>query len=115
MLDINGTWLASYSALTSPVGNPDPEEAAELELKDGRILGQDPFGGMYEGEYTIEGEEWKAQITVKQYDSIAITVFEGVSFPLSIVAAGHYRSPNYFSGQGTVNGIHEIVFNCRRK
>ena len=47
MLDISGTWLASYNPLTAPVGDPDPDEMATLELRDGRITGLDPFGGMY--------------------------------------------------------------------
>src|SRR4051794_40915470 len=111
-MEIEGRWSAGYSAITSPVGNEDAEEIATLELKDGCISGTDPFGGVYEGKYTLSGERFSATIRVSTTDPDAITVFEGLRFPLDIQADAIYRSPDHFSGTGVVNGSNEIVFNC---
>lgn len=114
MLNMNGTWLANYAALTSPIGEPEPDEAATLELSDGRITGKDPWGGIYDGTYTQSGENWSASIEVTTDDPDAITVFDGVAYPLKVEASGQFRSPDYFSGTGLVNNKHQIIFNCKR-
>ena len=79
------------------------------------ITGTDPHGGDYSGAYTVDAYgKLSAQIRVRGYDSDAEPILPGVSFPFDLEVEADYRSPDFFSARGSVEG-HELVVNCRRK
>ncbi|MGB7210605.1 MAG: hypothetical protein WBD27_18260 [Pyrinomonadaceae bacterium] len=49
MIDMNGVWRAAYAAVDGGRDDGDADEMATLELKDGLLTGNDPFGGSYSG------------------------------------------------------------------
>ena len=111
---IDGVWRVAYSAISDPVGDTDPDEIATLRFEDGAVTGFDPFGGIYEGSYTLINGKLKASLTVRSDDPEAVTVFSGIPFPLSIEVEADYRSPDHFSAVVDVNGTHKLAANCRR-
>ena len=116
-LDIQGIWKASYSAqqeLFEP--DTDPDEQATIILEAGNVTGHDPFGGVYQGSYTLDNEKFKATVKVVSSDDEVTTIFEGLDFPFTLDLSGNYTSPDYFSALGKVIERTElsIVINCRR-
>ena len=94
----------------------DAEEIGNITLKDGKVTGNDTFGGQYEGEYQIDDEIIRAKVQVTNTENESETIFDDVNFPFYLELEGKYLSPNFFSMQGKVieNALKTIVLNCRR-
>lgn len=120
--DIEGTWTASYSA-RQEFFEPDTDasEQARINFESGVVTGFDPYGGLYSGNYFLDGEKFSATVTVTVAaapdDDDVETVFEGLNYPFTLELSGEYLSPDYFSVGGKVVGRpeFEIVINCRRE
>ncbi len=114
MIDMNGVWRAAYAAVDGGRDDGDADEMATLELKDGLLTGNDPFGGSYSGKYSVVGNNISIELTVENGYEEAETVFEDLDFPLQIKFSGRIDSPDYVSMVGCVNDQHDIAINCRR-
>ncbi|MDQ3711685.1 MAG: hypothetical protein M3388_05650 [Acidobacteriota bacterium] len=118
-MNIEGIWSVRYSAKQQePFSNEegDAEEIGEITLKEGKVTGNNPFGGQYEGEYQINDENIKAKVKVASYEDDGETIFDNVDYPFYIELEGKYLSPDFFSMLGVVagNSLQSIVLNCKR-
>ena len=106
---ISGEWEVSYR---NSGGEMLTDKVGSIKARDGKLSGNDPFGGTYAGTYEFDGRLFSGSIDVTALpEAVHIETF-GQAHRLEFI--GTHASPDYFTLAGIADGRVPVMLYCSR-
>jgi hypothetical protein len=103
---MNGLWTAEFGSSTGMFGS------GVAVFRDGEILGGDDLY-YYVGQYQLDGQSFKASLTISPFIEGAESVFKTVGTSLTLELAGTLIDSSHATGHGTPKEMPSVKFGVK--